>query len=78
MKDTAGRINNIVGQLKGVEKMVTDGKNCEEVLIQLRSIKAAINSLIGKYFEDSFDKCLDSQKQEDKDTLRIIFRQLNN
>ncbi len=39
------RINRIIGQLKGIERMVSEGRDCEEVLLQISAIKKAIDGL---------------------------------
>lgn len=45
MLDVKSRINRIVGQLRGIEKMVGKRRECSEVLQQIAAIKKAIDSL---------------------------------
>ena len=39
------RINRIIGQIRGVEKMVKSNRSCEEILQQINAVKKAIDSL---------------------------------
>ena len=45
MEDTKKRINRIIGQLRGIEKMVTAKRECHEVLQQISAVKKAIDGL---------------------------------
>jgi DNA-binding FrmR family transcriptional regulator len=37
------RLSRAVGHLKSVKKMVEDGKDCSEILIQIAAVKSAVN-----------------------------------
>jgi DNA-binding FrmR family transcriptional regulator len=39
------RINRIIGQIKGIERMVENNRSCEEILQQINAIKKAIDGL---------------------------------
>jgi CsoR family transcriptional regulator, copper-sensing transcriptional repressor len=39
------RINKIIGQLKGIQKMLAEKRDCTAVLLQIGAIKAAVNNL---------------------------------
>ena len=45
MEDTKKRINRIIGQLRGIEKMVEAKRECHEVLQQISAVKKAIDGL---------------------------------
>jgi len=45
MKNINQRINRIIGQLKGIERMVNQERECGEVLQQISAIKKAIDGL---------------------------------
>ncbi|MFO0703393.1 MAG: metal-sensitive transcriptional regulator [Patescibacteria group bacterium] len=44
-KDVSKRINRIIGQLKGIQKMVDDRRDCNEIVQQVSAVKKAIDSL---------------------------------
>ncbi len=43
--DLSKRINRLIGQLKGIEKMVEQKRECHEVLQQISAVKKAIDGL---------------------------------
>lgn len=45
MLDTTQRINRIIGQLRGIEKMIKNERECHEVLQQISAAKKAIDGL---------------------------------
>ena len=55
MLDITQRINRIVGQLRGIEKMIKSERECHEILQQISAAKKAID--LG--FEICGDKSLD-------------------
>src|SRR5574344_391792 len=44
MKAIINRLSRAIGHLESVKRMVENGKDCSEVLIQLAAVKAAINN----------------------------------
>ncbi|HEX7543136.1 MAG TPA: metal-sensitive transcriptional regulator [Patescibacteria group bacterium] len=45
MEDTKKRINRIIGQLRGIEKMLNNKRECSDVLQQISAVKKAIDGL---------------------------------
>lgn len=44
-EQTEQRINRIIGQLKGIARMVKEKRDCSEVLQQVSAVKKAIDGL---------------------------------
>ncbi|MEI6835293.1 MAG: metal-sensitive transcriptional regulator [Candidatus Falkowbacteria bacterium] len=76
MKTTEQRINNIIGQLEGVKKMLNDeGKDCLTVIVQFKAAKSAISSLMNKLLEEEMDSCfLKKNKQPEK--ISKLFKEI--
>lgn len=56
--DIVQRLKRIEGQARGVQKMVDDGRECGDILTQLASIRAAVNSLNGELLESYLLRCI--------------------
>lgn len=69
MKTTEQLVNNIIGQLNGINKMAEENKDCFSVLIQMKAVKSAMNSLMNKYMEENFIKCLKSCHKKDSEEM---------
>lgn len=72
MKSDRSRINNIIGQLNGVSKMMDENKDCLKVLTQLKAVRAAVTSLMNKVIDNQFENCMTSVSREDKKMLSQI------
>lgn len=68
------RLRKIEGQVKGIQKMIEEGKKCGEILIQIAAVRSAINSVGGLILENYIKECLKnylegSLKEESLDEL---------
>jgi CsoR family transcriptional regulator, copper-sensing transcriptional repressor len=52
------RINRIEGQLGGIRKMLESDKPCDEIIIQLNSAKAALQTISQIILQDHLDHCV--------------------
>lgn len=72
------RINNIIGQLNGFSKMLDNKENnCDDLLVQMKSIKSAVSSLMNKIIEEELDNCI-IDKNLNRETFKKILKNLNN
>ena len=69
MKSNQQRLNNIVGQIEGVKKMMDSKADCLKVLTQLKAIKSAVSGVMDSVVEDKFETCLKSVSRDDKQLL---------
>jgi len=77
MKDNSQLINNLIGQLRGVDKMIQEGKNCFDVLNQIKAARSALDSLTTKYIEKEFTNFLKTCSSKNKEqACREFFSQL--
>ncbi len=54
------RLRRIEGQVKGIQKMVEEGKCCGDILIQISAVRSAMNSVGGLILENHMKDCLKS------------------
>ena len=52
------RLSRAIGHLESVRKMVADGRDCSEVLVQLSAVKAAINNTAKVILKDHIEHCM--------------------
>ncbi len=52
------RLRRLEGQVRGVQRMVQDGRDCREVLCQIAAVKAAAQSLGSAVLEHYVLACL--------------------
>jgi len=52
------RLRRIEGQIKGIQRMIEEGKQCRDILIQIAAVRSAINSVGGLILENYMKNCL--------------------
>jgi len=75
MNNISQRINRIVGQLWGIEKMVKNNRPCEEILQQINAIKKAIDSLSKEILVS--DICRIVPKEKTQEVKKIVERAIS-
>ena len=63
------RLARAVGHLESVKRMVEDGRDCTEVLIQLAAVRAALNNTAKLILKDHIEHCLSDVESGDTDAL---------
>lgn len=63
--DILKRLRRIEGQVKGIQKMIEKGECCNDVLIQIAAVRAAINKVGGIMLEGYSKTCI--KKAVDKE-----------
>lgn len=57
-KNARDRLVRAEGHLHGIIKMIDEGKECPDILIQIAAVKAALNKAGGVILEDHIEHCL--------------------
>ena len=53
------RLNRIEGQVRGISKMVTEGRYCIDVLTQLQAVRAALSRVETAMLQDHLGHCIE-------------------
>ena len=78
MKTLAQRINNIIGQLKAVNRMLEVNEDCLKVLTQIKAAKSGLNAVTSQILEQNIDSCLNkSGNRRDQSYLKNLFKELS-
>ena len=57
-KNVIHRISRAAGHLEAIKKMVEDGRDCGDVLIQLAAVRSAINNIGKIVLADHMEHCI--------------------
>lgn len=64
------RLSRAIGHLEHVKKMVADGKDCSDVLVQLSAVKSALNSTGLLILQSHIEHCIvDSVQNGDMEAI---------
>ena len=65
-KAVINRLSRAAGHLNAVKKMVEEGRDCSEVLVQLSAVRAEIANVSKVILKDHLDHCIvDAVKGDD-------------
>jgi DNA-binding FrmR family transcriptional regulator len=58
-------LNRIRGQVEGIARMVEEGRDCPDILIQISAARSALHSVEASLLEDHVYKAIESSFTED-------------
>lgn len=61
------RLRRVQGQLRGVESMLTEDRECREILQQLSAVRSAVHSAMLSYMETYINECVLEQMESGND-----------
>ena len=71
-KAVINRLSRAIGHLESVKRMVEDGRDCTEVLVQLAAVRSALNSTAKVILKDHLEHCIDDVSAGDSDQLTAL------
>ena len=75
IKQVSNRLARAIGHLESVKKMVEDGRDCSEVLIQLAAVRSALNSTSKVILKDHLEHCIvEAVEQNDMASIEELNR----
>lgn len=76
-KGVQNRLKTIKGHIAGVEKMVEEGKSCDDILLQIAAIKASVHKVGLVIMENHLMDCLTTKDGTvDRDEVEKMLKTL--
>ncbi|MBQ6117381.1 MAG: metal-sensing transcriptional repressor [Oscillospiraceae bacterium] len=67
------RLSRAIGHLESVKRMVEDGRDCTEVLIQLAAVRSALGSISRIVLKDHIEHCVvDAVETHDQEAIDAL------
>lgn len=80
-KDILNRLKRTEGQLRGIQKMIEDEKECVDVITQLSAVSSSVNRIMGIIVAENLKNCLENpdsdtetQKQKTDQAVQLIVK----
>jgi len=80
-EDISRRLRRIEGQVRGIQKMLEEGRDCEDMLTQTMATRSALDQVGARLMEYHLDRCLlegfecEPERMEDlRNALRLWTR----
>ena len=72
-KAVLNRLSRAIGHMESIKRMVENGRDCSEVLIQLSAVKSAINNTGKIILQDHIEHCIvDAVENGDKEAIKEL------
>ena len=72
-KAVLNRMSRAIGHMNAVKKMIEDGRDCSDVLIQLSAIRSEITGVSKVILKDHIDHCIvDAVKDNNEDAIKNL------
>lgn len=71
-KDLINRLRTIKGHIQGIEKMVEENKQCDDILVQITAIKSSIEKVGMIIVEDHAKSCLFKEQVTPEEAEKVI------
>ena len=69
-KNVINRLSRAAGHLEAIKKMVEEGRDCGDVLIQLAAVRSAVNNIGKIILADHMEHCVaDAIESGDREAL---------
>ncbi len=72
--DRVRRLSRAEGQLRGIQRMIGDGRDCADVVNQLLAVRAALNRVIDLELESGLKDCMRALPPDvaEKEVSRLV------
>ncbi len=68
------RLKRIEGQVRGIEKMIVDGRDCESLITQLAAVRSAVEGVGALMLNNYMKLCFSKGDQKDKTGVDSLAR----
>ena len=68
------RLKKIEGQIRGLQKMVADERDCESIITQMAAVRSAIDSAGALVMNNYMKLCFRHSNETDKDAIDSLAR----
>lgn len=76
-QEMKNRLRRLEGQVRGVIKMMDEGKHCKDVVTQLSAVRSAVDRAIGLIVAKNLESCIQNSKEDGMNTEEAIQEAVN-
>ncbi|MCK0473484.1 metal-sensitive transcriptional regulator [Halalkalibacter sp. APA_J-10(15)] len=71
------RVKRVEGQVKAILRMMEEGKDCKELVVQMTAARNALDRTIGVVVSTNLESCVRKQIEKEEDTEVSIQEAVN-
>ncbi|REK74304.1 metal-sensitive transcriptional regulator [Paenibacillus paeoniae] len=66
------RLKRMEGQIRGVLRMMEEGKECKDVVAQLSAVRSAADKAMAYIVAHNLEQCITEEKEKGGDTSKLV------
>lgn len=66
-KKVLNRLKRTEGQLRGVQKMIEEDKECWDIITQLSAVRSSVDRIMGIIVAENLKECLENPQENSKE-----------
>ncbi|ENH97895.1 hypothetical protein J416_03041 [Gracilibacillus halophilus YIM-C55.5] len=74
---TKNRMKRIEGQMRGLLKMMDEGKDCRDVVTQMSAVRNALDRTAALIVSSNLEKCIRDEKENGESSEELIQEAVN-
>lgn len=72
-KAVLNRMSRAIGHMNAVKRMIEEGRDCSEVLVQLSAVRSEITNVSKVILQDHIDHCIvEAVRQNDQEAIESL------
>jgi len=71
-EDVIRRLKRMEGQVRGVLKMMEEGKGCKDVITQLSAVRSAADKAMAYIVASNLEHCILEQQEKGQDSGKLV------
>lgn len=77
-KDVINRLSRAEGHIKGIKKMVEEGRECDQIIIQISAVRSALNEACKVILNEHIETCVvEDMKKGQSDSMEKLKKALD-
>ena len=76
-KKVINRLSRAEGQIRGIQKMINDDKDCMDVMTQLSAVRSSIDRVMGMVVANNLKDCVENPEGDPADQSKKLKQAIN-
>ena len=76
-KKVINRLSRAEGQIRGIQKMINDDKDCMDVMTQLSAVRSSIDRVMGMVVANNLKDCVENPEGDPAAQLKKLKQAIN-
>lgn len=74
---SVNRLKRVEGQIKGILRMMEEGKDCKDVITQLSAARSAVDRTIAVIVSSNLEHCIRESIESGSDSAKLVEEAVN-